>query len=512
MNISNPISSEINAVHFGFLSTKDILSISVKQIVNPSTFDVNGNPVDGGLYDPALGPFGRSIACSTCNLSNENCPGHVGHISLPTPVYHPVFFDQMYRLLRSTCVYCHHLRLSRQEINLYTCKLRLIDAGLIHESDGIELVGSTKTQRSDHGLSTATDVGDVVEDLEEEDTETIIRKRNKYVLKAIKMNRRVGLSSTQIMAVAQARRALVHAFLKDMIGGRRCSSCKGVSPTYRKDGYSKIFQRPLSPKEQQQMASLGLKIKHSLSKVANDKPANSEPQKRKEQDTIEPRPVVETADDSDIEMEEEAETVSEEHENPKSGTFLPPIEVLQRLTSLFKNEADILSLIYRNSKSRKAQDGNAAMFFLRAVIVPPTPFRAPSFAGNELNENPQNSILKKILDSSIRIRDINDAARGDIDKQAAFGKLIREFINLQDNVNLFIDSTKGGGAVSARQAAAIIGIKQILEKKEGLFRKNMMGKRVNYAARSVISPDPNIETNEIGVSAIPPSSWHSSQC
>jgi DNA-directed RNA polymerase beta' subunit len=43
------------------------------------------------------------------------------------------------------------------------------------------------------------------------------------------------------------------------------------------------------------------------------------------------------------------------------------------------------------------------------------------------------------------------------------------------------------------------GIKQKLEKKEGLFRKNMMGKRVNFAARSVISPDPNIEPNEIGV-------------
>ncbi len=28
------------------------------------------------------------------------------------------------------------------------------------------------------------------------------------------------------------------------------------------------------------------------------------------------------------------------------------------------------------------------------------------------------------------------------------------------------------------------GIKQLLEKKEGLFRKNMMGKRVNFAARS----------------------------
>lgn len=43
------------------------------------------------------------------------------------------------------------------------------------------------------------------------------------------------------------------------------------------------------------------------------------------------------------------------------------------------------------------------------------------------------------------------------------------------------------------------GIRQILEKKEGLFRKNMMGKRVNFAARSVISPDPYLASGEIGV-------------
>lgn len=43
------------------------------------------------------------------------------------------------------------------------------------------------------------------------------------------------------------------------------------------------------------------------------------------------------------------------------------------------------------------------------------------------------------------------------------------------------------------------GIRQALEKKEGLFRKNMMGKRVNFAARSVISPDPYLGSGEIGV-------------
>lgn len=43
------------------------------------------------------------------------------------------------------------------------------------------------------------------------------------------------------------------------------------------------------------------------------------------------------------------------------------------------------------------------------------------------------------------------------------------------------------------------GICQLLEKKEGIFRQKMMGKRVNYACRSVISPDPYLAVNEIGI-------------
>jgi len=40
---------------------------------------------------------------------------------------------------------------------------------------------------------------------------------------------------------------------------------------------------------------------------------------------------------------------------------------------------------------------------------------------------------------------------------------------------------------------------QLFERKEGLFRMNMMGKRVDFAARSVISPDPCISTCEVGI-------------
>jgi DNA-directed RNA polymerase I subunit RPA1 len=58
MNISQPISSDVDAVEFTFLSPKEIQAVSVMRIENDSTFDSLLNPVQGGLYDPALGSWG----------------------------------------------------------------------------------------------------------------------------------------------------------------------------------------------------------------------------------------------------------------------------------------------------------------------------------------------------------------------------------------------------------------------------------------------------------------------
>ena len=64
------------------------------------------------------------------------------------------------------------------------------------------------------------------------------------------------------------------------------------------------------------------------------------------------------------------------------------------------------------------------------------------------------------------------------------------------------------------------GFKQLIERKQGLFRMHMMGKRVNYAARTVICPDPNIGTDEIGIPdvfakglsyQVPVTSWNVSE-
>ena len=77
-------------------------------------------------------------------------------------------------------------------------------------------------------------------------------------------------------------------------------------------------------------------------------------------------------------------------------------------------------------------------------------------------------------------------------------KLNNLWLKLQITVNSIFDSSldnRSGGRVAK-------GIRQVIEKKEGLFRMHMMGKRVNYAGRSVISPDPFIATYELGIPEI----------
>ena len=71
---------------------------------------------------------------------------------------------------------------------------------------------------------------------------------------------------------------------------------------------------------------------------------------------------------------------------------------------------------------------------------------------------------------------------------------------LQYHIATLIDNDIPGLAQAAhRSGRALKSIRQRLKGKEGRIRNNLMGKRVDYSARSVITPDPNIELDELGV-------------
>lgn len=71
---------------------------------------------------------------------------------------------------------------------------------------------------------------------------------------------------------------------------------------------------------------------------------------------------------------------------------------------------------------------------------------------------------------------------------------------LQYYVATMIDNKiPGVASVAQRSGRALKSIKERLNGKGGRMRGNLMGKRVDYSARSVITPDPNISIRELGI-------------
>lgn len=75
-------------------------------------------------------------------------------------------------------------------------------------------------------------------------------------------------------------------------------------------------------------------------------------------------------------------------------------------------------------------------------------------------------------------------------------KIIASIMVKVDRVNL---QKPGGGGKKKKVMKKIKSIEERLKSKEGRFRQHLMGKRVDFSARSVVSPDSNLDLDELGV-------------
>lgn len=80
-------------------------------------------------------------------------------------------------------------------------------------------------------------------------------------------------------------------------------------------------------------------------------------------------------------------------------------------------------------------------------------------------------------------------------------KIIDDWHNLlQYHISTLIDNEIAGVPPAAqRSGRPLKGLRQRLKGKEGRIRGNLMGKRVNFSSRTVITPDPVIDLDELGV-------------
>lgn len=189
-------------------------------------------------------------------------------------------------------------------------------------------------------------------------------------------------------------------------------------------------------------------------------------------------------------------------QDESTDQYLPSPEVYAAMRLLFNKEGEVLNLVY-NSRPSSKKTVKPDMFFVKNILVPPNRYRPAAVQGQgDIMEAQQNTAFTQILKNCDIINQISKERQfggaDSVTRVRDYRDLLQAIISLQDQVNGLVDKDRAA-LTGPAAAAAANGIKQLLEKKEGLFRKNMMGKRVNYAARSVISPDPNIEPNEIGV-------------
>ena len=134
-------------------------------------------------------------------------------------------------------------------------------------------------------------------------------------------------------------------------------------------------------------------------------------------------------------------------------------------------------------------------WFICTTLPVPPPNVRPSVKQDN-NQRMEDDLTHKLCDiiktnRSLKQKLSVDAAAHTIDEWSQL---------LQYHVSTFIDNQIPGiPAAAQRSGRPLKSIRERLKSKEGRVRGNLMGKRVDYSARSVITPDPNISIDELGV-------------
>ncbi|XP_054247488.1 DNA-directed RNA polymerase I subunit RPA1 [Indicator indicator] len=444
-------------VSFGMYPAEEIRKLSVKQITNAQYLDSVGNPAANGLYDLALGPPHSREVCATCMQNFSNCPGHFGHIELPLTVYNPLFFDKLYLLIRGSCLNCHMLTCTRAVVHLLLSQLKVLEKGLLHAVHDLEVVLNRFLEQCADATSS---------EIEEE--------LNRHVQEALESHQ-LRDQCSNVKNVCDCRNKLIAEFWKTHMSSKKCPYCKSRRSLVRKEHNSKLTVTYPSA------------VYSKAGEKGLDEPA--------------------ALDDSQL---------------GKRG-YLTPITAKQYIMALWKNEGFFLRYLFPGMDPQENSGFSPDMFFLDLLVVPPSRYRPVNRLGDRLFTNGQTVNLLAVMRDAKLIQKLlvfmakekcqplklpeeiqTEAGENDealdrsilttVPGQTLADKLYNAWIRLQSHVNIVFDSDMDKLATEKYP-----GIRQLLEKKEGLFRKHMMGKRVDFAARSVICPDMYIGTNEIGI-------------
>ncbi|CAJ0937344.1 unnamed protein product, partial [Mesorhabditis belari] len=166
---------------------------------------------------------------------------------------------------------------------------------------------------------------------------------------------------------------------------------------------------------------------------------------------------------------------------------LTPLQV-QKIFSRILPE-DIAIIMVRCGQEKHPQD-----LLLTRIPVPPVCIR-PSVASEVKAGTTEDDLTMKLSEIFL----INDVLRKH-KRDGAPSKTVHEtWEHLQIQCALYINAEVSGLPPDMQSKKTIRGLTQRLKGKQGRFRGNLSGKRVDFTSRTVISPDPNLRIDQVGV-------------
>ena len=177
-----------------------------------------------------------------------------------------------------------------------------------------------------------------------------------------------------------------------------------------------------------------------------------------------------------IELEEEVNRLREEIPGTTSETKIKKLSKRLKILEAFHNS------------------GNDPQWMIMSVlpVLPPdlrplVPLDGGRFATSDLND-----LYRRVINRNNRLKRLLELSAPDI--------IVRnEKRMLQEAVDALLDNGRRGRAITGSNKRPLKSLADMIKGKQGRFRQNLLGKRVDYSGRSVITVGPQLRLHECGL-------------
>lgn len=190
-----------------------------------------------------------------------------------------------------------------------------------------------------------------------------------------------------------------------------------------------------------------------------------------------------------------------------AGIGAEAVKILLEEVELDKMSADLKEEIATTTGQRKGRaikrlevvesfrlSGNIPAWMILDVlpVIPPELRPMVQLDGGRFATSDLNDLYRRVINRNNRLKRLLDLGAPDI--------IVRnEKRMLQEAVDALVDNGRRGRPVTGPGNRPLKSLSDMLKGKQGRFRQNLLGKRVDYSGRSVIVVGPNLQMHQCGL-------------